>query len=110
MYCPQCGREHKEKANFCCNCATPLVPPISARKKLTRSLQDKKIAGVCAGFAAYFDVDATLIRLVWLMAALLAGWGFIAYIIAWIVMPYGASPQPVTALDSPAAPQPAASH
>jgi phage shock protein C len=110
MFCPQCGKEHKERANFCCNCGAALVTPVSAKKKLARSFQDKKIAGVCAGFAEYFDLDPTLIRLVWLMAALCLGWGFIAYIIAWIVMPYGPPPQPVAATGPSRAPQLAPSH
>ena len=105
MFCPQCGKEHKERANFCCNCGTALFTPVSVNKKLTRSIQDKKIAGVCGGFAEYFDLDPTLIRLVWLMAAFFAGWGFIAYIIAWIVMPYGPTPQPVAAAVPSPAPQ-----
>ena len=48
---------------------------------------DRKIAGVCAGFAEYFDLDVTLVRLVWLFVALMTGVGLLAYPIAWIVMP-----------------------
>jgi phage shock protein C len=47
----------------------------------------KKIAGVCAGFARYFDCDVTLMRVIWLILAFGTGLGFIGYIIAWIVMP-----------------------
>jgi phage shock protein PspC (stress-responsive transcriptional regulator) len=49
--------------------------------------RNKKIAGVCAGFARYFEVDTTLVRVVWLVAALCTGLGFLAYPIAWILMP-----------------------
>jgi phage shock protein C len=49
--------------------------------------EGKKIAGVCAGFARYFEVDVTLVRLLWLVVAFCAGVGFIAYLVAWIVMP-----------------------
>ena len=52
-----------------------------------RSRTDEKIAGVCGGFAEYLEIDVTLVRLVWLAALFLGGWGFIAYIVAWIVMP-----------------------
>ncbi len=48
---------------------------------------DRKIAGVCAGFAEYFDLDVTIVRVVWLIVALFGGGGVLAYIIAWIVMP-----------------------
>ena len=44
-------------------------------------------AGVCAGFAEYFDVDVTVVRLVWLFVSLMTGVGLLAYPIAWIVMP-----------------------
>jgi phage shock protein C len=42
---------------------------------------------VCAGFAEYFDLDVTLVRLLWLFVAIMTGVGFLAYPIAWIVMP-----------------------
>jgi phage shock protein C len=50
-------------------------------------MQNKRIAGVCAGFGRYLDVDPVLVRIVWLALALGAGIGFIAYLIAWVVMP-----------------------
>jgi len=50
-------------------------------------MREKKIAGVCAGFAHYFGVDVTLMRILWLIFALFTGIGFVAYIIAWIAMP-----------------------
>ena len=56
-------------------------------KRLTLSLSDKKLAGVCSGFAKYFDVDPTIVRLIWLILVLCCGVGVLAYIICWIVMP-----------------------
>lgn len=56
-------------------------------KKLYKSATDKKIAGVCGGIAEYFDVDATLIRLAWVLFSLLGGSGLLAYIIAALIMP-----------------------
>jgi phage shock protein PspC (stress-responsive transcriptional regulator) len=49
--------------------------------------RNKKIAGVCAGFARYLDMDVTLVRVVWLALALGTGLGFIAYLVAWLLMP-----------------------
>ena len=49
--------------------------------------RNKKVAGVCAGFAHYFDVDVTLVRVVWLATAVTTGVGFLAYIAAWLIMP-----------------------
>jgi phage shock protein C len=61
-----------------------------------RSRVDRKIAGVCAGFAEYFDLDVTVVRVVWLIVALFGGGGVLAYIIAWIVMPEEPEYVPVT--------------
>ncbi|PYU73133.1 MAG: PspC family transcriptional regulator [Acidobacteria bacterium] len=52
-----------------------------------RSSTDKKIAGVCAGLADYFDLDPTIVRVLWLLAVLCAGTGVLAYVILWIVLP-----------------------
>ncbi len=58
-----------------------------------RSTTDRKIAGVAGGLAAYLEVDATLIRVLWVIAVIAAGFGVLAYIILWIVLPEG-SPAP----------------
>lgn len=50
-------------------------------------MNQKSVAGVCAGFANYLDVDVVLVRIVWLCAAIFTGVGFIAYVVCWIVMP-----------------------
>ena len=60
-----------------------------ASRRLVRSTRDRRIAGVCGGLAAYFDVDATLIRVLWVCAVLFGGFGFLAYIILWIALPEG---------------------
>ena len=57
------------------------------KKKLTRSATDKKLGGVCGGIAEYLDVDPTVIRLAWVLFALVLGGGILAYIIALLVMP-----------------------
>jgi phage shock protein C len=80
---------------------------VRSQRKLTRSRRDEKIAGVCGGVAEYLEVDSTLIRLIWLAAALLVGWGVIAYLIAWIAIPQEPETQPATAEPSSARPAPA---
>ena len=57
------------------------------QKKLYKSGKDKKIDGVCAGIAEYFDIDPTLVRLGFALVALAGGGGLLAYIICAIVMP-----------------------
>jgi phage shock protein C len=61
--------------------------------QLTRSETDKKIGGVAGGMAAYFGVDPTLVRVLWLIAGLM-GWGIVAYVIFWIVLPKGPGSTP----------------
>ena len=57
------------------------------KKRLYKSSTDKKVCGVCGGIANYFDVDPTVIRLIWVIFKLVGGSGLIAYIIAAIIMP-----------------------
>lgn len=57
-------------------------------KRLYLSESDKKIAGVCGGVGEYFNIDPTLVRLIWVVIALMAGTGILAYIIAWAIMPH----------------------
>ena len=54
-------------------------------KKLYKS-RDKKICGVCGGIAEFFDIDPTVVRIVWALAAFSTGIGVAAYIIAAIIM------------------------
>lgn len=62
-----------------------LQHPPSAR--LYRSRSDKLIAGVCGGVASYYKVDASVMRLAWLLITLLGGSGILLYLICWIVIP-----------------------
>ena len=86
MYCNYCGKVIQDDANNCAYCGIR-VGAVTARKRLVRPRADRKIAGVCAGLAEYFDLDVTLVRLVWLCVSLMTGVGLLAYPIAWIVMP-----------------------
>ena len=56
-------------------------------KRLVRNVQDKKIAGVCAGLADYLDIDATLVRGLQILFTLLGGSGILAYLMLWLIMP-----------------------
>jgi phage shock protein C len=56
-------------------------------KHLYRSRKDRKIAGVCGGLAAYLGIDPVIPRLVWVVFALAAGVGILAYLICWLVIP-----------------------
>jgi len=56
-------------------------------KRLYRSGKEKILGGVCGGIAEYFNIDPTIIRIIWILIVLGYGVGIIAYIIAWIIMP-----------------------
>lgn len=104
MFCCKCGTDLPDTTKFCGECGTATghgwrpagTLPV---ERLSRPRYDKKIAGVCAGFARYLNVDVTLVRVVWLI---LTFWpipisGVLAYIIAWMVIPRDplALPEPV---------------
>ena len=57
------------------------------KKKLYKSLSDKKLCGVCGGISEYFGIDSTLVRLAWVAFTFLGGSGVLAYIVAALVMP-----------------------
>jgi phage shock protein C len=92
MFCTRCGVEIDQKSKYCSQCGRPtaLAEPAAASPyaapRLLLDKENKKIAGVCAGFARYLGVEVLLVRIVWLALALGAGIGFIAYFIAWILM------------------------
>ena len=110
MFCHECGKEYTQRVNFCCHCGAALVTrPTGPAKKLARSRTDHKIAGVCGGFADYFELDVTLVRIIWLMLAFVGGWGAIGYLIAWIAMPEEPLSKPAKAATEAAVPQAAAS-
>jgi phage shock protein C len=94
MVCKHCQRDIAEYSNYCYFCGarqhisaegTPLPP-----KRLMRSATDRKIAGVCGGIAEYFEMDSTIVRLVWVLAVLLPipfVPAFLGYFVGWLVMP-----------------------
>jgi phage shock protein C len=88
MYCNYCGKVIQEDANVCAYCGKR-VGGVVGRQRLVRPRAGRKIAGVCAGVAEYFDLDVTLVRIVWLVVTLVPPGilGLIAYIVCWIVMP-----------------------
>ena len=90
MYCTKCGVELRVEDRFCSQCGhgtgagVALEPP----RVLMLDKRRKKIAGVCSGFARYFEVDVVLMRVLWLgMSIGTGGIGFLVYLAAWIVIP-----------------------
>ena len=93
MYCTHCGIQLDDRANYCSDCGaatvnTPRRSNFHFEGRLSRSRDDVKIAGVCAGFARYLGVDVTLVRILWVILTIFSiGIGLIVYITCWIVMP-----------------------
>ena len=57
------------------------------KKRLYKLQNWKKIFGVCGGIAEYFDIDPTIVRLLWIFLVFCAGTGVLAYIVAALIMP-----------------------
>ena len=92
MFCTKCGSELRDQDRFCSACGArtgKFAPPPFVEARLSRPMSEAKIAGVCAGFARYFGVDVTLVRVLWVVLTVfpMPFFGLISYIVAWIVMP-----------------------
>jgi len=68
-----------------------------AARRLFRSRRDGLIAGVCAGLADYFDVDPSLVRLIFILAIFLGGAGLVVYLVAWLIVPENPEQSPTAA-------------
>ena len=87
---------------YCRFCGAPIQDSAGAPRRLTRLPDAGRVAGVCAGLAVYFGIDVTVVRLAWVILAILPGvliGGLAAYLVAWLLIPaaYGSvhvSPAP----------------
>ena len=68
-------------------------------RRLTRLESDRMVAGVCSGLGKYLNIDATIVRLIFVLMFLLGGHGLLVYIILWIVMPPEGKLQPITVVE-----------
>jgi phage shock protein C len=103
MFCTKCGTELRNQDNFCSACGAATARGEAGQaawnrptERLSRPMSEAKIAGVCAGFARYFALDVTLVRVLWVVLTVfpMPFFGLISYFVAWIVMPK----DPVTAV------------
>ena len=102
MYCNACGKAVAEDGRFCSYCGNVVgIPPTP--KKLVRSRAERKIAGVCAGLAQYFDLDVSLVRILCFFIALATGVcpGIVTYLLSWIIVPEKPELKPVVAAQQP---------
>jgi phage shock protein C len=108
MFCSNCGRKLEDHARFCSECGSPKPasqPPVDReceRRPLSR-IREGKIAGVCGGVARYFDMDVTLVRILWILAAIFPPVpGIVAYLVCWVAMPIDPPPAPASRTDTTA--------
>jgi phage shock protein C len=93
MYCSNCGSEVAAEHRYCPTCGTPAHGTPGATEpgtgpRLSRPMNEKKLAGVCAGIARYLRVDVTLVRILFVVFSVYPpGVGLILYLACWIVMP-----------------------
>jgi phage shock protein C len=60
---------------------------MDSTRNLYRSRTNRQLAGVCGGLAEYFNLDATLIRVLFVVLAVLGGSGLVIYLVLWIIVP-----------------------
>jgi phage shock protein C len=76
-------------------------------RRLSRSMVDRKIAGVCGGLAEYLGADSTVVRLIWAILTVVPGaivLGVVAYLVAWFIMPGSSAPLATIAPSAPSVP------
>jgi phage shock protein PspC (stress-responsive transcriptional regulator) len=95
MFCTHCGNEISNNERFCAQCGNPANPaptPGATTRRLALDIANKKIAGVCAGIAAYLGWDVTLIRILFLAGIFASGASILVYLVCWIAMPRNDAP------------------
>lgn len=90
MYCSNCGKPLDSSARFCPSCGVPVQPVMAGApvfSRLVRLRNPRVFGGVCSGLALHYGWDVVTVRLIWVLCALFALTGVLAYVIAWIVIP-----------------------
>lgn len=99
MFCTACGFSMSDEHRYCARCgkpaqdgqfqwtaAAPQPRVAQPPRRLERDMYNRKVAGVCSGFAGYFGMDPTIMRLIWVGLFFTTGLPIVVYPICWMVM------------------------
>lgn len=93
MFCTKCGKQVQPSSRFCPACGATISSAATNpgyypnTGQLTRSRDNRMIAGICAGLSLHYGWDLNLVRIIAALLAICTGVGAIAYLVAWVVIP-----------------------
>ena len=89
---PPSDEPHEDRSAWIPGASFTKGSAMAETRRLDCSRSNRQVAGVCGGLAQYFDLDATLIRILFVVLAVLGGSGLLVYVAMWIIVPTSRQP------------------